>query len=131
MNTQYSYIAVPYFLGAGDVQFSLNGTTYQNNSIVALEDIGEYDTALLCMTNFAACCRSQDGPVMGNWFFPNGSRVLNRDRLRDFDRTRGQMVVRMHRRRGGVEGIYHCEISDSMNVIQTIYIEVYTARNGE
>ena len=98
---------------------------------MALEDIGEYDTALLCMTNFAACCRSQDGPVMGNWFFPNGSRVLNRDRLRDFDRTRGQMVVRMHRRRGGVDGIYRCEIPVSANAIQAVYIGVYNTNSGE
>ena len=29
----------------------LNGTTYQNNSIVTLEDIGEDGGALLCITN--------------------------------------------------------------------------------
>ena len=37
----------------------------------------------------------------------------------------------MHRRRDGVEGIYRCVIPDSTNVTQTIYIGVYTARNGE
>ena len=31
-------------------------------------------------------------------------------------------MVHLYRRRGGVEGIYSCEIPDSMNVIQTIYI---------
>ena len=55
-----------------------------------------------------------------------------------FYRTRGQMVVRLNRRRGGEDGIYHCEIPDSVNVIQcdsastnqTIYIEVYTVYNS-
>ena len=37
----------------------------------------------------------------------------------------------MHRRRGGEDGIYRCEIPDSMNVTQTIFIGVYTASSGE
>ena len=36
-------------------------------------------------------------------------------------------VVHLNRRKGGVEGIYHCKIPDSGNVIQTVYIGVYTA----
>ena len=119
-----------------DVWFSLNGTTYQNNSIVNLEDIDERDDALLCKTHQIACCRSSN-TVLGNWFFPNGSRVFSGDEdpasynnNTDFYRDRGQMVVRLKRRRGGEEGIYCCEIPDSANVTQTIYIGVYTANNG-
>ena len=41
------------------------------------------------------------------------------------------MVVRLNRRRGGEDGIYRCEITDSMNVDQTIYIGVYTGSTGE
>ena len=109
------------------VWFSLNGKTYQNNSCVALEDIGEGDDALLCMTNLTVCCRS---PSLGNWFFPNGTRVV---RTRDVYRTRGQSVVRLNRIRGGVAGIYRCEIPDAINVTQTIYIRLYTtnASTGE
>ena len=102
-----------------------------------LEDIGGgNDDALLCVTNYTACCRSNGTvwPAFGNWFFPSGTRVpsdnANRTQ-RDFYRTRGQMVVRMHRRRGGVEGIYHCKIPDTMDVTQTIYIGVYSVSTGE
>ena len=123
------------FPGAGDVWFSFNGTTYQNNSIVRLEDIGEGDNVLLCRTNQTACCRppytSEMGSVSGNWFFPNGTRVPSVNTKWGFYRTRGQMVVRMYRRRGGVEGIYRCEIADALNVTQTIYIGVYSANTGE
>ena len=126
-------------LHADEVWFSLNGTTYQNNSFVTLEDIGEEDdTALLCMTNLTACCKPQaSGLSLGNWYFPNGTRVpsdfVNKtiDLIWDFYRERGLMVVRMHRRSGGEEGIYRCEIPDSMNVTQTIYIGVYNASTGE
>ena len=102
-----------------------------------LEDIGEDDDALLCITNQTACCRRPytGGNALGNWFFPNGTRVpsassASSEKL-DIYRDRGQMVVRMHRRRGGVEGIYRCEIPDAMNVNQTIYIGVYSASTGE
>ena len=119
------------FAGAGDVWFSIRNTTYQNNSIVILEDIGEGDDALFCLTNQAACCKSMDGNVLGNWYFPNGTRVSSSRVGWDFYRNRNQMVVRMHRRRGGVEGIYRCVIPDAMNVTQTIYIGVYSASTGE
>ena len=123
------------FSGASDVWFSLNGTTYQNNSCVTLEDIGRGDNALLCVTNLTACCRppftGENGSAMGDWFFPNETRLPSASAQWDFHRTRGQMVVLLHRTRGGVNGIYSCVIPDSMNVTQTIYIGVYTAGSGE
>ena len=69
--------------------------------------------------------------ALGNWFFPNGTRVPSPGNQWDFYKTRGQMVVRLHRRRGGEEGIYHCVIPVTMNVNQTIYIGVYSASTGE
>ena len=131
-------VCVSSFPGASDVWFSLKGTTYQNNSIVILEDIGEGDNALLCMTNLTACCRPPytggTRKAIGNWYFPNGTR-LHSGRVNgeewDLYRTRGKMAIHMNRRRGGVEGIYHCEIPDAMNVTQTIYIGVYSASTGE
>ena len=100
-----------------------------------LEDIGDGDDALLCITNQTACCQPPypgvNGSVLGNWFFPNGSRVSGLSNQLDFHTTRGQMVVRMNRRRGGVEGIYRCEIPDTVNLIQTIYTGVYSASTGE
>ena len=117
---------------------------YHNNSLVALEEIGESDNdALLCMTDRTACCRppytdSGDlGNAIGNWFFPNETRVPSMtinstSKLQwDFYRTRGQSVVRLHHRRGRVTGIYHCEIPDKMNVTQNLYVGVYTNHTGE
>ena len=113
----------------------LRGTPYQNNSVVILENIGEDDDALLCITNQTACCRRPytgvNGSASGNWFFPNGSRVPSSDRQWDFHRNRGPMVVRLNRRRGGEEGIYRCKIPDAVNVTRTIYIGVYSASTGE
>ena len=101
---------------------------------MTLDDIGENDTALLCKTIQTACCRplhtGNTWPVLGNWFYPNETRVLSLGNNTDFYRTREQMEVLLHRRRGGEDGIYRCEIPDSENVLQTIYIGVYNASSG-
>ena len=135
-------VVVSSFLGISEgVRFSLRGITYWNNSLVTLEDIGEWGDALLCLTDQPVCCRPPYtggiGSALGNWFFPNETRLRNfyanytTGTQWDFFRTRGQMIVHMHRRRGGVTGIYRCVIPDSMNVTQTIYIGVYSASTGE
>ena len=98
---------------------------------MTLEDISEGDDALLCVTDQPACCRPpytdpSGVSAVGNWFFPNGTRVPTSVVSWDFHRTRGQSVVRLQRRRGGEDGIYHCTISDAMNVNQIIYIGVYS-----
>ena len=102
---------------------------------MALEEIGiDNKDSLLCKTNSTECCRLQSdtnsSTPSGNWFFPNGTSVPSKT-VTNFYRTRGHMVVRLHRRRGGEEGIYRCEIPDSINVTQTLYIGVYTASVGE
>ena len=99
-----------------------------------LEDIGEGDDALFCITNQTACCRPPytdvNGSAVGSWFFPNETRVPSSSE-EDFYRDGGQMVVRLNRKRGGVEGIYRCEIPDAMNLTQTLYIGVYSISTGE
>ena len=122
-------------LDAGDVRFSHRNTTYQNNSLVTLEDIGKDGDALLCITDLTACCRSPytgaSGPSIGEWFFPNGTKVPSSGKEWNLYRNRKNMSVSLSRRRGGEEGIYHCKIPESMNVTQTIYIGVYNTSTGE
>ena len=113
---------------------------------MTLEDIGEGDAAaLLCRTDLTVCCRSSDTPsgmgALGEWFFPNESALPNMlpflnglPNPWEFYRNRDRSVVRMNRRRGGVTGIYRCEIPVSVTpsvVNQNIYIGVYTATTGE
>ena len=103
---------------------------------MTLEDIGEGGNALLCLTDQPACCRRPftnptGQQALGNWFFPNGTRVPSSGVGWDFHRTRGQSAVFLHRRRGGVVGVYHCMIPDRMNVNRNIYIGVYTASTGK
>ena len=96
------------------------------------EDIGEGDEALRCMTDNTSCCRPPytillEHTALGNWFFPNGTRVPSSGVGWDFHRTRGHMVVLLHRRRGGVDGVYRCIVPDKDGNDQSTYIGVYTA----
>ena len=97
---------------------------------MTLEEFSEGADALLCVTDQPACC-IRSYPVLGNWFFPNGTRVPSSGNRWDIYRTRGKMAVLMHRRRGGEDGIYSCVVPDAMNVTRTIYIGVYSADAGE
>ena len=132
----WHWYGISFFHDVGHVWFTLNGTIYQNNSLVSLKDIGEGEGALRCMTDLTACCRQRyaNGTgknAIGNWFLPNGSRVPSSGEQPNFYRTRGHMVVLLHRRRGGVHGIYSCVVPDATNVTQTLYIGLYTASTGE
>ena len=94
---------------------------------MTLTDIGEENDALNCKTNLTGV----NGSASGDWYFPDGTRVLSTPNNLEIYRTREEMMVRLNRKRGGEEGIYHCEIPDAMNVTQTIYIGVYKASSGE
>ena len=110
------------------MRFSLNGTVYQNNSRVVLGHICGGVNTLFCTTNLASCCTSNfTESDLGPWIFPNGTTIPHADNGGDFYQSRGWMRVGLNIRRSGVEGIYRCEIPDSMNVTQTIYIGVYRA----
>ena len=125
------------FLSAGDKPvFLFRGTTYQNNSLVTLENLGEGDDALHCITNDTDCCvkafiREGGVEVYGNWYYPNHTRVPSVGSEWDFFRTRGESVVNLHRRRGGDIGIYRCQLPYVTNDTAYLYIGVYTATTGE
>ena len=112
----------------------LNGVTIPNHGFAVLDNIGEGDESLHCLTDLPACCRRPyTGPMrsaLGNWFFPNGTRVVSSGNRWDFHRTRGQMVVFLHRRRGGATGIYRCNVPDQNGEQLNLYVGVYTANTG-
>ena len=62
----------------------LHGLAYWNNSIVAINDIGEWnitsregDSALLCVTDKPDCCKPRNGSLQGEFYYPNNSMVRN------------------------------------------------------
>ena len=114
----------------------LNGVSIPNHGFVLLDNIGESRESLLCLTDLPACCRTpHSNTTLGNWFYPNETAVpnmvVNSQGLQwEFYRTRGQMMVLMHRRRGGVTGIYRCDIPDQTEDPHRLYVGVYTDNTG-
>ena len=78
------------------VYLLLNGTSYNNNSVISLTDIGMSGLASLsnsglqCITDKMPCC---DREKIGMWLFPNGTSVPERGRAtsESFYVSRGQI----------------------------------------
>ena len=54
------------------VSLSIRGFTVANDSYVDIDYIGDGgDFSLNCVTDNIDCCRSVQGQVKGDWYFPN------------------------------------------------------------
>ena len=84
------------------INFVLQGRTYLNNSRVAVNDIGEGDNALLCVTVNPDCCKPPNGPLQGEFYYPNNNLVNNQAAGDSLYRNRGLQVIRLNRRSGSV-----------------------------
>ena len=108
------------------INFVLRGRKYLNNSVVAINDIGEGDNALLCVTDKPYCCKPPYGPQYeGEFYYPNNSAV-GFSSTNSLYRDRGPQVVRLNRRNNvlSLTGIHRCEIPDSTGMNQNIYINI-------
>ncbi len=120
-----------------ELGFFLGGVAYPNNSVVALDDIGDdlvkVGRALYCLTNKTSCCRGFHGGSAGDWFLPGATMPviggLNREGAAsaDFTRVRAPSAARLNRRMGtGPSGVYTCVIPDASGQNRTLYIGVDT-----
>ena len=111
------------------VKLMLQGQTYLNNSIVAINDIGEGDNALLCVTDNPDCCKPPNGNIVqGEFYYPNNILVRNLASGDSLYRNRGPQVVRLNRKNDVLSptGVYRCEIPDSTGMNRSIFISIIT-----
>ena len=106
------------------VHFELKGQIYLNGSSLPLSLIGEGDDALLCKTD-GACCIPPNRA--GEFYYPNDSKVMILNSGDNIYRNRGEGMIRLHRRNNATSptGIYRCEIPNSQEVFENIYITLY------
>ncbi len=126
----------------GGLYFTLNGTEYDPNETVYIEDIGpdvadrnERGAALVCHTDNVntGCCRDTDnngnGPI-GDWFYQNNSLVAPNNQDATINNILVRIVyireVRLVRRGSptGPLGLYTCRIPNARGgtVSASIYI---------
>ena len=93
---------------------SFNGTVLANHSYVNLLLVNDTESgSVQCHTDLSTCCRNEQGPHRGDWFFPNGSELGFRSSSDDdIVENRGPQRVDLQRRNNGsASGIYHCSIA--------------------
>lgn len=123
----------------------VNGLPVPNNSLVDLEDVlyvgsitdepinskpRQHNATLHCVTDLVDCCDMEE---LGNWFYPNGTKVDNAGL--GFRSNRGQNELqRGHRLYGSVRlyrlysspirGRFSCVLPDAENDNQTLYANI-------
>ena len=110
---------------ADGLYFVLRETTYLPGSTVLITDIGtpggtdpdQPGGTLVCVTTNinTQCCRNSDGGNVGDWYFPNGTRVNRGNGAGPFFRTPSTYQVRLGRKSGvmGPVGAYECRVPDT------------------
>ena len=115
---------------------SFMGNTVPNHGYVDLGQVGEYtsgndNNTVQCITDLSTCCTGAQGGHRGDWYFPDGTRLLF---FGDIDENREAQRVDLRRRNNASSpvGIYHCGIHTSAHspVRATVYVGLYTASGG-
>ena len=96
---------------------------------MTLEEIGEGDNALLCLTNRSNCCHDTSE---GEWYGPDKMKILDSmDNNADFYISRGPSLVRLNKINDmSLPGVFHCRIPDAEGTNHNIYIGVYSHGSG-
>ena len=112
------------------------GAGLPNHSYVDLGTVGiDYSTSVWCHTDLGTCCRINDGPHRGQWFFPDGVAAVALEINEDLYIFQEQQRVELRRANSVTSptGIYRCEIpTDAVNdatdisVRATVYVGLYT-----
>ena len=102
-----------------------------------MDSITVGEGALFCSTDKIDCCVDETSTVNGNWFLPNGSKVLPATNI--FEPvysyvTWGDQTVRLNLVNNSSPklptGIYHCEMMDKNNVTHYLYAGIYPENEG-
>ena len=108
------------------------GAGLPNHSYVDLGTVGtDYSTSVWCNTDLETCCRINDGPHRGQWFFPDGVALQTIDIYMVEEHQR----VELRRTNNAISptGVYRCEIptnavhdATDISVRATVYVGLYT-----
>ena len=124
---------------------SFNGTTLANHSYVDLSLVGNDVTgssdSVQCHTDLTTCCSKAQGSHRGDWYFPNGPRLLFSEDGYSIYENRTAQIIDLRRRNNPTSpvGIYRCDIptnavhdgTDFSVRDAPVYVGLYTASGGE
>ena len=118
------------------VQLEHGPNQESNNTLITVEDIGEEEMALFCSTGRKDCCVNESD-IHGNWFLPNGSKVLaiTNTHFEASYVTWGNQTVGLNRVINNnshelPSGVYHCEMMDKNSITYHLYVGIYHENEG-
>ena len=112
---------------------------YTNDTIIPITEIGETDgstaspiqnSALQCITDKKPCCRTDDGPLLGHWYFPSGEVVGDyTPEVTTFYRNRGPSdgTVNLNHINPNImsqTGLFCCIVPDAADISQTLCVNI-------
>ena len=103
--------------------------------MITTGNIGEGESTLFCSTDRSDCCDNESN-IHGNWFLPNGSKVLATNNTAAYV-TRGNQTVGLNRVNNSnslellPSGVYHCEMMDKNNITHHLYVGIYHENEGK
>ena len=117
---------------------SFMGQTLVNHSYVDLNLVGTSGSdSVQCHTDLSTCCRGDQGPHRGDWYFPNGDRLpFSGGAAIIFEVREAQRVdLRRKSHSSPKTGIYHCDISTkpvhhSTDTLDVVYVGLYQLHQG-
>ena len=112
------------------------GNNILNHSYVDLNTVGTDNTNdVMCHTDLTSCCSGRQGPDRGDWYFPNGNKLLFSGSSNVYERRAAQVVVVRYTGSGGTSGIYHCDIETNAvndnDGHESVYVGLYTSGGEE
>ena len=116
------------------------GQTLVNHSYVDLSLVGSdyFSDSVMCHTDLTTCCSSSQGVHRGDWYFPNGTRLLFSGNGDVYEARGAQRADLHHTNATGPTGIYHCDIATvavhddtDISVRDTVYVGLYSNDEGK
>ena len=116
---------------------SFMGQILINHSYVDLSLVGSASDSVQCHTDLSTCCSSAQGIHRGDWYFPDGTRLLFSGDI--YEGREGQRVDLLRRTSvTGPTGIYRCDIPTvdvhnftNILVRDTVYVGLYSGSKGK
>ena len=109
------------------------GQTLVNHSYVDLSTVGsasDGSNSVQCHTDLSTCCSGSQGHHRGDWYFPNGTRLLLSGNV--YEGHGAQRVELRRTTATGTTGIYRCDIATvavhddtDISVRETVYVGLY------
>ena len=123
MNNNIIVLSPPATPPTTGLYFSLNGVIHMHGESVSITDIrsnassGDAGSTLVCVTSNVntLCCRSRGGRRVGEWYYPDGTKVPRNFGTPGDDiltKTAFTQQVRLNRRANAVGplGVYRCDV---------------------